>query len=253
MIVIDIHAHFLPSIDDGPMSIEESINMLVAYINDGVTHVVATPHVYLKNFKNNRSSNEEALVNFYKKIEYLSLPITLQVAGEVRFDENIPKLYALGELPFLGKSDGLKCLLVEFPDAYIPFGAKNLIGWMIDHEIQPVIAHPERNRTIRENPTLIHDFVNIGCKLQITANSLAGGFGEQIKKTAWYMVKSSLVTAVASDAHNTLHRRPCMSLARDLIVQECSEAEAEFLTVTGPASLCLNHPNNVVNLQTSTI
>lgn len=246
--MIDIHAHFLPSIDDGPVSIEESINMLAAYINDGVTHVVATPHVYLKNYNNNRSSNEKALVDFCKKIEHLSLPITLQAAGEVRFDENIPKLYALNELPFLGTSNGLNCLLVELPDAYIPFGANNLIEWMIDHGIQPVIAHPERNRTIRENPTLIHDYVNIGCKLQITANSLAGGFGDQIKKTAWYMVKNSIVTAVASDAHNTLHRSPCMSIARDLIVQECSEAEAEFLTMTGPASLCLNHPSNLVNL-----
>lgn len=251
--MIDIHAHFLPSIDDGPVSIEESINMLHAYTNDGVTHVVATPHVYLKNFSNNRSSNENAMVDFHRKIDHLSLPITLQVAGEVRFDENIPKLYRQNELPFLGTYNGLQSLLVELPDAHIPFGANYLIKWMIDNGIQPVIAHPERNRVIRENPSLIHDFVNIGCKLQITANSLAGGYGDQIKKAAWYMVKNSLVTAVASDAHNTLHRRPCMSLARDLIVHECSEKEAEFLTVTGPASLCFDHASNHEKLPTQII
>lgn len=246
--MIDIHAHFLPSIDDGPVSIEESIDMLFAYIDDGVTQVVATPHVYLKNYNNNKSSNEKALFEFCKNIEYLSLPIKLQVAGEVRFDENIPKLYGLNELPYLGTSNGLKSLLVELPDSHIPFGANYLIKWMLNNEIQPVIAHPERNRTIRENPQLIHDFVNIGCKLQITANSLAGGFGEKIKDTAWYMVKNSLVTAVASDAHNTHHRKPCMRLARDLIANECGEDVAKFLTLTGPASLCLKQSSDLETL-----
>jgi protein-tyrosine phosphatase len=43
--VIDIHCHILPEIDDGPSNITESIEMAKIAALDGITKIVATPHI----------------------------------------------------------------------------------------------------------------------------------------------------------------------------------------------------------------
>ena len=42
--MIDVHCHILPGLDDGAADIQESLAMAQAAIEDGVTHIVATPH-----------------------------------------------------------------------------------------------------------------------------------------------------------------------------------------------------------------
>ncbi len=42
--MIDLHAHFLPGIDDGPSTWDKSLDMARAAVDDGVTAVVVTPH-----------------------------------------------------------------------------------------------------------------------------------------------------------------------------------------------------------------
>ena len=44
--VTDFHSHILPGIDDGSTSVEESIALLRMEAEQGVEHVVATPHFY---------------------------------------------------------------------------------------------------------------------------------------------------------------------------------------------------------------
>ncbi len=43
--IVDIHAHLLPGLDDGPESTEEALRMCRAYLATGVRAVVATPHM----------------------------------------------------------------------------------------------------------------------------------------------------------------------------------------------------------------
>ena len=42
--MIDLHCHILPGLDDGPETIEESVEMAQAATAEGITHLVATPH-----------------------------------------------------------------------------------------------------------------------------------------------------------------------------------------------------------------
>lgn len=42
--IIDIHSHILPGLDDGPRAAEESLEMLKAAWEQGITGVIATPH-----------------------------------------------------------------------------------------------------------------------------------------------------------------------------------------------------------------
>ena len=44
--IIDFHTHVLPAMDDGSRSVEESLQMLRMEAEQGIFHVVATPHFY---------------------------------------------------------------------------------------------------------------------------------------------------------------------------------------------------------------
>ena len=48
--MIDLHSHILPGVDDGAQFIEESISMARMAEDDGITRIVATPHLYRRDF-----------------------------------------------------------------------------------------------------------------------------------------------------------------------------------------------------------
>ena len=236
--MIEIHAHVLPAIDDGPRDIDQAVALLRAMIADGVTHVVATPHVYPTVFDNNRSINQAALDRFRGVLEQENLQIGLSVAGEVRFNEHVVDLFHANELPFLGQFQGRRTLLLEMPDNQIPLGTEKLISWLLQRDIQPVIAHPERNRAIREQPELGIELVEQGCLLQVTAGALLGGFGDRVQEAAEFLVRRDAVIAIASDAHNLTTRMPCMAAAGQWLAENINTEKAHALTVAGPAAVC---------------
>ena len=43
---VDFHSHILPGVDDGSKSVEESLELLRMEAQQGIRHVLATPHFY---------------------------------------------------------------------------------------------------------------------------------------------------------------------------------------------------------------
>lgn len=242
--MLDIHAHFLPAIDDGAGSFSEAVDILKLLVADGVRHVVATPHVFPGKFDNLRSDIAESWSSFQHKIEALDLPLTSQYAGEVRLSEHLPDLLTREELPFLGVFEGYQILLLELPDGQIPLGADKLVRWLVANGVRPLLAHPERNRQVREGAESIYPFVELGCLLQLTAGSLLGHFGPRTLRTARALLDRGKVAAIASDTHNAGARKPCMSAAFAWLEQNYGLDVASQLTFTGPAALCGYDPEH---------
>jgi protein-tyrosine phosphatase len=75
----------------------------------------------------------------------------------------------------------------------------------------PILAHPERNRHLVENPSIIRDLVKRGIEIQINSGSLEGIFGESARRTARCLLKEAAARLVASDAHGPLGRSTDLS------------------------------------------
>jgi protein-tyrosine phosphatase len=43
---VELHFHLLAGVDDGPRSLEESVDLAAAAVADGTRLVIATPHVH---------------------------------------------------------------------------------------------------------------------------------------------------------------------------------------------------------------
>lgn len=236
--MIDIHCHLLPGIDDGPATLEAALALARACVADGITHAVLTPHLLAGRWENTRSRIGAEHARFEKALQTLKIPLQLAWAGEVRLGAEVLDWLAQGELPLLGGEDGPRCLLLEMPDGQIPLGADKLVLALRRQGITPVIAHPERNRAVAEQPERLRPFIEAGCRTQLTAASVVGQFGSRAQGACEALLERGWAHCVASDAHNLTGRAPRMSAARQWLTEQGSAELAHELTVLGPARLC---------------
>jgi len=210
--MFDLHCHILPGIDDGAKDINDSLALIKAAINDGISHIVCTPHIQIGRFDNDLNIISSAFNTLEQAVKQQGLPINLAFAAEVRICPEIMLLAKQKKLPFLGQwqeeSGQVKeVLLLELPHSHIPAGTEQLITWLHKNNIMPMIAHPERNRDIIADINKFKRLSKLNCLFQITAASLCGDFGEVPQQISELLLKEDQVTIIASDAHS-IKRRP---------------------------------------------
>lgn len=232
--MIDLHSHILPGIDDGACDMLDSLELIKQSIDSGVHKIIATPHINLGTFDNDLCSIQNAFHELIHAVKKENIKVDLAYAAEVRICPEIMPLTQSSQLPFLGKFNDNNVLLLEFPHSHILPGSDKLVNWLLNHNIIPMIPHPERNRELWKYPYLINDFVNKGCLLQITAASLVGDFGRRSKNLAWSLLDNDCVYAIASDMHNIKRRPNLMVAAYNLIEIKYGKAKAELLCVENP-------------------
>lgn len=237
--MLDLHAHILPGIDDGPRTTEDALLLLRALQDEGVQHVVATPHIYPGVYDNTPERIAQVFTAFRQQAEAAGLTLGMSWGAEVRLCPEVLDWLDAGTLVALGEGDqGRRTVLLEMPDGQVPVGADRLVARLVARGWQPLIAHPERNRQVMEHPTALEPLLAAGAVFQLTAASLLGDFGQRAQAAAQRLLAlDGAVMAVASDTHNLKGRRPQMKAARAWLVEQFGEARAHDLTERQPARL----------------
>lgn len=236
--MIDIHCHVLPGLDDGPHSVEAALALARAMVADGITHAIATPHIYPGKFDNTKGGIEASHNRFCQHLVEHNIPLGLGWSAEIRFSSETMAWLEHDALPSLGVLGDERLLLIELPDGHIPKGTERLITALRDHQYRTVIAHPERNKEIMHRFDRLKSLVEAGAYLQLTAASVVGQFGPRAQVTAYRSIESGWVAAIASDAHNLIGRRPRMTDAYRLILNRYGTEAASHLFWHGPSLLC---------------
>lgn len=197
--MIDLHSHILPGIDDGARDWDEALRMAREAVTNGVNKIIATPH-----HKNGVYINESvAVISLVNKLNQLlmeeNIPLSVYPGSETQIYGDFIK--ELKEKQFLTLNNTKKYVLLELPFSDVPRYTEQLIFDIQMAGLIPIIAHPERNQEIRENPIKIYQLVTRGALTQITTSSLLGSFGKDIQKFAFEMVDNNLAHLIATDAH----------------------------------------------------
>ena len=207
--MIDIHAHVLPGLDDGPKELELSIAMAKAATEDGTTHLTATPHTLNGLYRNTRQSIIEKVKEFQEVLDKHDIQLKVLPGSDVAL---IPGLvHAIEDGEVMTVNDGNKYILVELQPYFFPEKIKKIIFDLQMIGLTPVLTHPERDPKILENPELLVDFVEMGVISQITAMSITGGFGSRIKEFSNLLLRHGLVHIISSDCHSMKRRTPKLS------------------------------------------
>ena len=230
--MIDTHCHILPGIDDGAKTMAMALLMAQISLDTGVETVITTPHHGDYSYENNRAHILDSLDQFQLALVENKIPLKVLPGAELHL---VSKL--LDELEngiAMTYADQGKYTLLELPKAFIPVGAFEIVQKIAYMGIVPIIAHPERNRYFLQNPDTLLEWLSIGCKFQITAQSCTGQFGKSIKNVCKYWIRQGWIHLVASDAHRVERRSPDMRAGVDQIRLWSGNNAADILSFENP-------------------
>lgn len=202
--MIDIHCHILPGIDDGAQSVGESIAMAKLAVQEGITSIIATPHHNNGSYKNTKQEILKKVDELNKVLQKESISLKILPGQEPRIYGELLEDYKQDEILSLNASG--QYLFIELPSGQVPRYTEQLLFEIQMNGLTPIIVHPERNSEIIQNPDILYQLVKKGALTQITASSVAGYFGNSIKKFSYQLIEANLTHFIASDAHNVSNR-----------------------------------------------
>jgi len=128
-------------------------------------------------------------------------------------------------------------VLLELSDYFLFHPIKDLIRKLREKNIVPVLSHPERIAMIQRNHKLLHEFIQAGALSQVTAMSITGEFGKEIKKLTRTLVKKNLAHVIATDAHSRDRRPPILSRAVSEVADLIGSDKAELMVQGIPQAI----------------
>lgn len=197
----DLHSHYIPGIDDGSKSLEESLKLISGMKALGYQKVITTPHIMSDYYKNTSEIILGGLENVRKALAENHVDIEIDAAAEYYVDyeftekiksKNILTLsqnYVLIEISFLNPPDSLEDTIFNL----------NIAGY------KPILAHPERYPYWHHDLEKYQRIKDMGALLQLNMLSLTHYYSESVKKTAEKLVDKGMIDLLGSDMHNERH------------------------------------------------
>lgn len=211
--LIDFHSHILPGIDDGSKALEMSIRMLRMEAQQGIGHVVATPHFYPQydtpeRFLKRRAAAEIALREEMQK--HTDLP-ALSVGAEVYYFPGISDSEEISELTI----DQKRCILIEMPTStWTEAMYRELEGLYVKRGLIPIVAHIDRYIGRFHNRGIPKRLAQLPVLIQANAEFF---LERHTSSLALRMLKKEGIHLLGSDCHDLTSRKPNLQDAVALI------------------------------------
>lgn len=241
---VDIHNHFLYDVDDGPSSIDRSLEMLKQAVKHGITDAVATPHQLERDQVSEHPERQEKVIAHFNELQQQvkenELKIDLYLGSELYYTTSVVNA---PDIPYYTYENKKKYALIEFSMNWHPEGYKEVFYELIQNGVTPILAHPERYSYFWEIADDIIDLIKMGTLLQINAGSLLGYQGSQARFVSEMLLKEGLAHFIASDAH-----RPSRSIgfnmtrAADTYKEKYPDLDIDKLISDNPLKVLKGEP-----------
>lgn len=234
-LMIDLHSHILPELDDGSQSLQESLAMARMAVSSGVTAMAATPHCTDARAK----EVYESWKLLGQALKENGIPLKLFPGMEIYGTENTLRLLREGKLFTL---NGSRYPLIEFSFHSDGSLETRILHSLCKSGLRPIVAHPERYRYIQYDPELINRWYRMGCLMQVNRGSLLGRFGSHAQEMAVELTERNFTAIVASDAHSSQIRTPWMEDIKNYLSAEFSPSCARNLLLVNPKRVLKDDP-----------
>jgi protein-tyrosine phosphatase len=244
--MIDLHSHILYDIDDGAVTLAESLAMARMAVADGTRVLVATPHSPgssgSRHYDPALIRARVAELNTALAAEQVALEL---VAGtEICYDAGVVERLKRGELLTYGQS---RTILLELAHNNLPPMLERTLFSIQVSGYRVVLAHPERIIEVQQDPNRLLPLIERGVLMQITAAALLGQQGERLQTTATTLLTHGMVHIIASDTHGLPPRRPpLLAAARDRAAALIGQAAAAALVESNPSAVLYGQPLRLV-------
>jgi protein-tyrosine phosphatase len=236
--MIDIHCHVLWGIDDGPKTLDESVQVCIMLKNKGVDSIVATPHYIVGSTYQSNAAAVTKMVDQLNKVLMQKVPeFEIKPGMEVFITPDLIDLIKTNEIITL---NGSRYILVETSLNNIPIYMEDVFYKLRIEGYIPIFAHPERNRKINTNMKLAEKLVSNGVLIQVNHDSLVGRYGKDVKNFTETLLRKGLVHFIATDTHCENDRFKGAGEFSDILAELVGRENAEKLISINPSRVVNN-------------
>jgi protein-tyrosine phosphatase len=233
--VIDLHAHILPGLDDGPRTLDESAAMAAAAAAAGTRVIAATSHIN-RGFGLGPADLAPVREQVAARLREDGIPLEVVQGGEVA----ISRVESLDDADLRGLTlgDG-PWLLLECPLSPVAPPMEPVVAALRGRGIEILLAHPERSPAFMRSPRALERLLELGALAQVTSTALSGRFSDTVRKVAFAMIERGHAQVIASDGHGADGRPPDLLCGLEAMERRYEEPRElfEWMTVGVPAAL----------------
>lgn len=230
--VIDIHCHILPNVDDGARSDKIMFQMLHMAAEEEIDAIVATPHFICGAKKGIEEEIKKKYEAACRWLQEMYPDKQLFLGSEIYYSDGVVEALEQG-LAFT--MNGTRYILIEFP-GYVEFGyVRKAIQQLLYAGYMPVIAHVERYKHLKRGH--VKELVDMGAYIQVNTSSIIGKQGFREKLYVYGLLRKRLVHFIGTDAHGLRERRPDMKKCRCYLEKKIGKAEANRILSENPTKM----------------
>lgn len=229
--MIDLHCHILPQLDDGALSVQDSLAMARQAHEDGIQAVCATPHI--------RHDHDVHIPEIASRVATLQgaldergIPIKILPGGELA--QTAAEALTPAELHCVSLGGAGGWVLLEPPPGPLGDELSVTVEHLAGLGARVIVAHPERHAgaDLEQRLTAL---VEQGCLIQWTADFVVQAApGDLVLRYA----RDGLVHLLASDAHSSLAGRPLrLSAGFDRLREVCPDDWVNWMAETAPRAI----------------
>jgi protein-tyrosine phosphatase len=250
--LIDIHHHILPGLDDGPPDADGALAMCRSAADDGITTIVATPHMLDGVYHVTREEILRGVEALNRLLEErwgeraaggppgssparTTLPPRILPGADVHLHEDLVAKVKRGEVVTVNDTGAY--LLLELPPTVTLSRLGRFLADLLAAGVRPILTHPERHPRIAGEAGELEGWVKAGGLVQVTAGAYLGRFGRTALEAAERWTAEGLVHVVASDAHPLPGRGVAMGAAAERVRARAGAGVAERLVREHPARI----------------
>ncbi|MDQ2085671.1 CpsB/CapC family capsule biosynthesis tyrosine phosphatase [Herbivorax sp. ANBcel31] len=243
--MIDIHCHILNEVDDGPQSLDESVELCRKLKDAGISGIIATPHYipgggYMPTLKTIKTKMDK-LKNV---LEDKNIDMNIYPGMEVFADYDVVDRLKNNEIISLNDT---KYILIEFPMDIVPKHASNVVFSLLVEGYIPIIAHPERYTSEYRKTGVLEDIIYNGALVQINSGSILGDHGKKVQKEAFTLINNEMVHIVASDSHGQHRLLKNKDYLETKLIKFCGLENTQRLMYTNPLQVLENKEVEYLN------
>jgi protein-tyrosine phosphatase len=239
--MIDLHCHILPGIDDGPRTLDESLELARIFERVGYSQVVATPHaVPGTTWMPEPEKIRIGLDQLNQAIAENGLNLKVLPGMEIALDPTIADLLDQDKvLPLAGTS----YVLIEPPFQQFPLGWEQAIFDVLSRGFAVLLAHPERCAQLTDKPQLCDKLIESGVYFQVNWDSFSGHYGHTTRKMSMSLASKGYIHCLGTDSHDTQNRNALQAqLAAETIEQLIGAHNFQIISRENPIRVLRNEP-----------
>ena len=204
MLMIDMHTHILPNIDDGSKSIEETFNLIKEAKEAGFEAIVSTSHYIEDYYETNVAERKVWLSAITEKLKEANINTSLYIGNEIYISDNIIGVLEEGKAATINDTS---YVLFEMPLNAKPLNLYDVVYEMLQYKLVPILAHPERYSFIQDDPEIVYDLIQKGVLMQANYASIVGTYGQKAQILVKKFLESDMIHFFGSDVHrqNTIY------------------------------------------------